>query len=138
MMSVGLKPSLVMFEGVLAYELQSKQVQSDDQLEVSCTTLFVAWKSEGYKKFRVFVQLIEYDMGFYWYNFGREYYQRHVNQFSIYTHPIKDTWLIENGAVLMTRLELDFMQRDGVLNIIISEGIRDGSTKRGEWISSER
>jgi hypothetical protein len=34
----------------------------------------------------------------------------------------------------MTKLELDFTQRNGVLNITISEGVEDEHTKRPVWI----
>jgi hypothetical protein len=43
--------------------------------------------------------------------------------------------LIPDGTVLMSILELDFTQRDGVLNITISESIRDDYTRRPEWIN---
>jgi hypothetical protein len=66
-----------------------------------------------------------------------EYYQRYVSQLCAYTGPIKDTWLIYDGTVLMTRLELDFTQGYDVLNIVISESVMDEHTKRIEWINSE-
>jgi hypothetical protein len=66
-----------------------------------------------------------------------EYHQRYVSQLRTYTDPIKDTWLMHDGTVLMTRLELDFMKRDGRLNITISEGIKDDCTKRPKWIHPE-
>jgi hypothetical protein len=37
--------------------------------------------------------------------------------------------------VLMTELELDFTQRDGVLNIIISERNNDNHARRPKWIN---
>jgi hypothetical protein len=60
----------------------------------------------------------------------KEYCQRYANQLDTYTDPIRDTWLTRDGAVLVTRLELDFMQRNDVLNIAISEGIKDDHTKK--------
>jgi hypothetical protein len=59
----------------------------------------------------------------------KEYYQRYANQFCTHTGPIKDTWLPRDGTVLMIGLELDFVQRDDVLNITISEGIENGRIK---------
>jgi hypothetical protein len=139
MTSAYLTSLLATFEGSLTYQLQRKCDKYDDQLESVSAMLFVAWKSEGYKAPRVHVCLIEYDKRIKWngYKLG-EYYQRYANQLSTYTGPIKDTWLTRNGTILMTRLELDFTQRDGVLNIIISEGVWDGRTKIPEWISPER
>jgi hypothetical protein len=129
---------LATFGGVTIYELRRESVESDDQRESAYTLLFVAWKSEGYKKFYVFVQLIDCDQTFSWHKIDpKEYYQRFSDQLSIYTGSIEDTWLIHDSSVLMTRLELDFTQRDGVLNIIISEGIRNRRTKISEWIDSE-
>jgi hypothetical protein len=98
--------------------------------------LLVAWKSEGYKNFCVFVHLIECNKWPYWDEIRlEEYYQRYADQLSTYTGPIKDTWLIHDGTVLMTELDLDFTQRDGVLNITISEGSKDEHAKRPEWIN---
>jgi hypothetical protein len=99
----------------------------------------VAWKSEGYKKFRVFVQLIECDGTFYLCDIPlEEYYQRYANQLNTYTGPIKNTWMVYDDTVLMTELELDFTQRDSVLNITISEGVKDEYTKRPIWLSLGR
>jgi hypothetical protein len=127
------------FEGALTYQLQKEGVESDDQLESTATLLFVAWKFEGYKVLRACVHLIEYGKQITWNEYKlREYHQRYVNQFSTYTGPIEDTWLTRDGTVLMTRLELDFIQRNGVLNITISEGVKDEHTKRSKWISLER
>jgi hypothetical protein len=96
--------------------------------------LFVAWKSEGYKEFHVFVHLIEYDEWIDWYKLElKTYYQRYANQLSTYTDPVIDTWLTRNGKVFMTKLELDFTQRnrrDGVLNITISERSKDKHAKK--------
>jgi hypothetical protein len=138
-MSVGLKSSLLMFEGGIMYKLQRKHVECDDQSELIYTLLFIAWKYEGYKKFCVFIQLIECYKAFHLDKIKlEEYYQRHANQLSTYTRAIKDTWLIHDGTVLMTELDLDFTQRDGRLNIAISEGIRDAHTRRPEWINIEK
>jgi hypothetical protein len=56
-----LSPQLATFESILTYQLQRNYVKSNDQLESTYTLLFVAWKSEGYKKFRVCIHLIECD-----------------------------------------------------------------------------
>jgi hypothetical protein len=139
MNSVGLMPSLVAFEGALMYGLERKRVKSSNQPEPTDIQLFIAWKSEGYEKFSVFVHLIEDDKQFYWRKATLgEYYQRYASQLCTYTGPIKNTWLIPDGTVLVTELELDFTQRDGVLNITISEGVEDEKTKRPEWIYLER
>jgi hypothetical protein len=138
MISVDLISPLVAFGGIVMYQIQRKCVRSDDQLESTYTLLFIAWKSEGYKKFCVFVRLIDCDKTFPWHKIDqKEYYKRYINQFSTYTCPIKDTLLTRNGTVLMTRLDLDFTQRDGVLSLIISEGIRDDHTKIPELIDSK-
>jgi hypothetical protein len=131
MMSTVLTPFLSAFEGVLTYELE-KGVKSTH------IQLFVAWKSEGYENFHVSVQLIKHDEILLWHTtkIGM-YYQRYTNQFSTYTGPTKDTWSLDDGTVLMTRLELDFTQRDGVLSITISEGVKDNHTKIPEQINSK-
>jgi hypothetical protein len=126
------------FEGGLTYQLQRKSVKSDNQLESTYTLLFITWKSEGYKELRARVHLIECDKRIEWNQYKlEEYRQRHHSQLNTYTGPIKDTWLIHDGTVLVTRLELNLTQRNGVLNITISEGIKDKHTKRPEWISPE-
>jgi hypothetical protein len=139
MTSASLMPQAAVFEGYLTYQLQKKFVKSDDQLDATYTLLFIAWKYEGYRNFQMVVKLIECDKRFCW-NYMKlwEYYQRHADQLSIYTGPVKDTWLIYDGTVLMTRLKLDFTQRNGALNIAISKGIKDEHTKRPEWINPER
>jgi hypothetical protein len=138
-MSVELLPFLSTFEGSLTYQLQRKHVRFDDQLESTYTLLLVGWKSDSYKGFRVLVQLIECDKTFSWHKITqKEYYQRYADQLSTYTGPIKDTWLIHDGTVLMTRLELNFTQRDSVLSVTISEGIRNSRTKISVWIDPER
>jgi hypothetical protein len=127
------------FKGAIMYKLQRKSVKSNDQLRSTSILLCIAWRSEGYKKLRVFVHLIECDKTFYWNECKlREYYQRYASQLNTYIGPIKDTWLLDGDTVLTTRLELDFTQRDGVLNIAISEGIKGEYTKRPIWINPER
>jgi hypothetical protein len=123
-----LTPFLSTFEGAVVYKLERK----GDKLPY--IWLFVAWKSEGYKKFHMFVHLIESDEWIDWNETKLEtYYRRYANQLSTYTDPIIDTWLTRNGKVFMTKLELDFTQRnrrDGVLNITISERSKDKHTKK--------
>jgi hypothetical protein len=139
MMNVDLIPFLSTFGSGLTYELQSRYDKHGNQRESTHVRFLVAWKSEGYKKFFVFVHLMEYDKWFDWDRINlKECYQRYASQFCTYTNPIKNTWLIYNDTALMTELELDFTQRDGVLNITISEGIRDEYTKRSEWIYLKR
>jgi hypothetical protein len=147
----GFTPFLTAFESSIMGELMRKHVESDDRSELISTLLLVGWKSEGYKKFRAFVQLIEFDRAFRWYNFQlQEYYQKCANQLNTYTGPIKDTWLMHDGTVLTTTLELDFTKRDGALNITISEqsereeeeknyeGIEDDHIERLAWIGPRR
>jgi hypothetical protein len=139
MKSIYFKSSLKNFEDALIYELQKEYNNTNNQHELVYTLLLVAWKYEGYKKFCALVQLIECDKAFRWYEVGlEEYYQRYANQLSAFTGPIKGTWLIHDGTVLMTELELHSMQRDGRLDITISEGIRNDHVTRPIWISLER
>jgi hypothetical protein len=139
MISFGFQPSPLVFEGVLTYELQRKHVESDNQLESTYIRLFVVWKSKGYKKLCAYINLVEYDEKFYWNNTkSQEYYRGYASQLSTYTDPIKDTWLVYDDTVLMTRLELDFTQRDDILNITISKSVKDEHTRKPERIDSER
>jgi hypothetical protein len=139
MKSIDFLPFLSMFEGALMHTLQGKHIKASNLPESMRIRLLIAWKSEGYKKFQVFVHLIEYDKAFYWDKLSYEkYYRKYASQLRVYDDPIKDTWLMPNGTVLATELELDFTQRDGVLNVTVSEGIRDEHTKRPEWIRPER
>jgi hypothetical protein len=139
MTSADLKSYLATFEGGLTYQLQRKHVESDDQLESTHTLLCITLKYEGYRMLCACVRLIEYDKQIMWNEYKlREYYQRYANQFGIYNGPIEDIWLTCDDTMLMTRLELDFTQSNSVLNIIISEGIRYGCTKKPEWINPER
>jgi hypothetical protein len=139
MTRASLIPLLPTFGGALMYQLQRKGVEFDDQSSSTYIWLFVAWKFGGYKEFFVLSHLMEYEK---WCNWSEakleEYYQRYFSQLSIYTEPTKDKWLTRDGTVLTIELEADFMQRDGRLNITISEGIRDEHTKRAVWIDSER
>jgi hypothetical protein len=122
--------SWAIFEGIMTYRLQRKSIESDDQFESTYTLFFVSWKSEGYKKFCVFVKLMNCDKTFSWRKIDQEeYYQRYASQLSTYTGPVKDTWLLSDGTVLMTKLDLGFMQRDGVLTVTISNGVKDDHTK---------
>jgi hypothetical protein len=136
--SIGLIASMSTFKGILTYVLQREDVKSGDQPESGCIRLFIAWKYEGYRKPCVLVQLMECYETFH----GRiisseDYYKRCVNQLCTYTGPIKDTWLIYDGTVLMTELELDLMQRNDILNITISESVRDEHTKMPVWLNPE-
>jgi hypothetical protein len=139
MMNADLTSSWAEFEGGLMYQLKRKRIRSVGQPDLTFTLLFIAWKSYGYKTFHVFVQLMECDRTFRWDKIKqKEYYQRYASQLCTYTGPIKDTWLLDDGTVMMTKLKLDFTQRDGVLNVTISEGVRDEHTKRSVWINPER
>jgi hypothetical protein len=138
MMSADLIPFLSTFGGVLTYELQSGYGNFGNQSESTYIRLLVAWKSESYNQFSVYTHLIKCNEQVKWNETKLEvYYQRYANQLCTYTGPIKDTWLIDDGTVLLTELDLDFTQRDGVLNITISKGIKDESTRRPEWIDSK-
>jgi hypothetical protein len=131
-------PLLATFEGGLTYQLQRKCVKSDGQPESTYVLLFVAWKSKGYREFCACLNLIECDRQVKWNETKlEEYYQKYANQLCTYIGPIKDTWLI-HGTVLMTKLELDFARRDGVLKITISKGIRTAHTRKPVWINLER
>jgi hypothetical protein len=135
-MSVEFDSFLARFEGVIAYKLQKECTKTNEQPEPTHIRLFIAWKSECYKKFCVFIHLVEYNEMTSWYQFtSEEYYQRYTNQLNTYTSPIKDIWLMHDGTVLKTELDLDFTQRDGVLNITISEGVEDDYTRRSIWIN---
>jgi hypothetical protein len=135
-MSVSLESSLAEFEGALIYELRREYSKIGNQPKPSHIRFFVAWKSECYKKLRVCIHLIESDEWFAWNEFKlKEYYQRYASRLNTYTSPIRDTWLTHDGIVLMTKLELDFKQRDGVLNITISKGIEDNYTRGSVWIN---
>jgi hypothetical protein len=139
MTSVDLTPFRAALEGALMYELERKHVKTGNQPELGDIILLIAWKSGSYKNFCVFMHLVECNEWSSWYEATpEEYYQRYANQLLIYTGPIKDTWLIPNGTILMTELELDFTQRDGVLNITISKGAENTHTKRPELIDLER
>jgi hypothetical protein len=143
MMSIGLRPFLATFEGVLMYQLQRDYAETDDrsdgQLRSTHILLFITWKSEGYRKLRASVNLIGCDRQFYW-DLAKlkEYHQTYASQLGIYNDPIEDTWLVGDDTVLMTRLELGFAQKDGMLNITISEGIENEHTRRPIWIDLER
>jgi hypothetical protein len=139
MMRADLIPFLSTFKGVLTYQLQKEHVKPDDQSELPYIRLLMAWKSEGYKKFCMFIHLIECNKQINWNRIKlEEYYQGYASQLCTYTGPIKDTWLMHGGTVLMTRLELDFTQRDGVLNVTISEGVENEHTRIPIWIDLER
>jgi hypothetical protein len=126
--SDGVRPFLTTFGGVLTYVLDRKDVKPDEKLEPTQARLCVSWKSEGYKKFRVFIQLVEYDKTFRWDIFNlNEYRQRYDNQLSAYTGPIKGTWLVGDDLVLMIRLV-----------ITISESVKDEHTKRPVWFDPKR
>jgi hypothetical protein len=106
MMSVDLTPFRVAFNGVLIYVLQRKDIKPSNRLDPTHIRLFVVWKSVGYKKFCVFVQLMECDRQTDWNILMlKEYYQRYTNQLCTYTGPIEDTWLIYDGTAPMTRLD---------------------------------
>jgi hypothetical protein len=139
MMNADLLPKLAAFEGAVVYELERKHVKFGNRPEATHILFLMGWKTEGYKKFRVFVHLIKCDEQYYWRKIQPgEYYQKCANQLCTYTSPIKDTWLMPDGTVLMTEFELDFTLRDGILNMTISKGVYDDHTKRPEWINLER
>jgi hypothetical protein len=120
------------------YGLQSIYVKFGEQQESTYIQLLVTWKSQGCKELYVGVHLIEYGIQINWCKIRlEEYYQRYTSQLKTYTGPIEDTWLIHDNTVLMTRLEFDFTQRDGVLNITISKGAKNEHTKRPELINSK-
>jgi hypothetical protein len=139
MMSAFSKPYLTAFEGSLMYQLQRKHVKSDDQPNSTNTLLFIALKSEGYNEFLARVCLIKCDKQIKWNQYKlEEYRQSYHSQLSTYTGPIKDAWLLNDGTVLVTEMELNFIQRYDILNIIISKGVKDDHIKRPVWIGPER
>jgi hypothetical protein len=127
------------FGGALIYFLERKHVKTHHQSASNLCQIFIGWKSEGYKELRAFVHLIEYDKQVKL-NLSKlqEYYQRYIDQVRTYTDSIKDTWLTHDGIILMTELELNFALRDGVLNITISEGIKDDHVRSSERIYLNR
>jgi hypothetical protein len=138
MTRIDLEPIWSTFGGILIYKLERKHAKPGDQSKSTYILLFVTWKSDGYKGFRVLVQLTEFDK-LPLYGIDSEVcYQRYVSQLRVYTDPRADTWLTRDGTTLTTRLRLNFVQRDGVLSVTISEGIRDEHTRRPEWVDPER
>jgi hypothetical protein len=138
-MKSDLTPLLSTFEGVLAYELQREHEKSNEQFESTYILCFIAWKFKGYKKFHLFVHLIEHDEYIDWNGIKlREYYQRHANQLCVYTGPIKNAWMIYDNTMISTILTLNFTQRDSVLNIIISDRIKNNRAEKPIWINPER
>jgi hypothetical protein len=76
-MSFELTPFRAMFEGALICKLQRKHVKPGNRPEPTDILLLMAWNSEGYKKFRVLVHLIECNKRPYWgLTEPEEYYQR--------------------------------------------------------------
>jgi hypothetical protein len=131
-MSADLIPLLATFEGALTYDLHIG-------VESTYIRLFLTWKSEAYKKFCVFVHLVECEKWSMWDKHElEEYCQRYASQLCTYTGPIRDTWLMPDGTVLMTKLELDFTRRDGVLSLTIYRGIKGERTKKLEWFKLKR
>jgi hypothetical protein len=139
MINDGTGPFLSTFGGILTYMLNRENIKPDEKYKPTHIRLFVIWKSEGYKNFRLFALLIECDKTLSWDKLKvKEYCQRYDNQLSTYTGPIENTWLIDDDLVVMIRLELDFMKRDGRLSITVSESVRDERTKRPVWINLKR
>jgi hypothetical protein len=137
--SLNVTTFLAAFRGVLMHKLERKYVKPGSQHEPTDIILLVIWKSERYKEFRAFVQLIERNNTSYWSEIqAEEYYRRYENQLCTCTDSVGDTWLIHDGTVLTTKLGLHFKRRDGVLNIVISEGIKDKHARKPEWIDVER
>jgi hypothetical protein len=138
-MNVDFKYPPKVFEGVITYKLERKSIETDNLSESTCIRLFVILKCERNNKLCACMHLVEHEKRFRW-NIAKlkEYYQRYANQFSTYTGPIEETWLIDDNTVLMTKLELDLTQRDGALNIIISEGAKNERTMTLKCIDSER
>jgi hypothetical protein len=136
--NVDLVPFLSTFRGATTYILKSRYFKPSNQYDSTHIRLLVAWKSEGYKKFYVFMHILECNNWVKWDEIKLdEYCQRYARQLCTYTGPIEDTLLTPDGTILITRLELDFTQRDGVLNITISEGVKDDHTRRPEWFNSK-
>jgi hypothetical protein len=133
MMSIEFKSSLEASKGVIMYELRRNYVES------TSIQLFVTWESASYKEFRVCTHLLKCNNLFVWNEIRlKGYYRKCVRQLRTYTKPIEDTWLIHDGIVLRTRLELTFVKSNSRLNVTISEGIKDGRAKIAELISPER
>jgi hypothetical protein len=136
MKSIGLKSPLAVFEGVLMCELKREHFEIGLLSNATDIRLLVSWKSEGYGKFCVHVHLIDYSGYTNWSTAQlKGYYQRYAHQLRAYTGPLEDTWLTRNDTVFMTRLELNFTQRDGVLNITVSEGVENEHTRKPVWIN---
>jgi hypothetical protein len=132
-MSVEFKSPLEAFKGAVVYELRRKSAES------TRIQLFVAWQFDGYKKFYAYAHLLECSESFSWNEIRlKKHYQRYTHQLNRYTSPIKNTWLIHDDTVLMTSLELTFVKRDSILNVTVSEGIKDDCTKKPGRINLER
>jgi hypothetical protein len=85
---------------------------------------------------RARARLIECDKQIKWNSYKlEECRQKYANQLCAYTGIIEDTWLIHDGTVLITKLGLDFTQRDCILNLVISEGVKNGRGRRSVWIN---
>jgi hypothetical protein len=65
MMSVDFKPSSSASEGILMYELEREDIESDDQSKSTYLQLCITWNFKGYKELRVFVHLIENEKCFF-------------------------------------------------------------------------
>jgi hypothetical protein len=120
--------------GILMYELKNTKKFNNDAMpsedEERYIRLFMAWKVDSSKKFRVVSLLIEHDKGHIWDRDRLMKLAKYYMLYDIQHGPIELTWLMHDNTVLMTRADVTREAEYYKLEMTISKAsIKDDTTR---------
>jgi hypothetical protein len=130
--------SLSESNGALICKLQMNQLHESaetDEDTSSVTHLLVVWRISEFDELYADVLLVEHDKKLDKNNL-KELHHKNCNQFSLCPVPVIETWLLNANTALTTAFEI--IEKDNILNMIISKAGRDSCARTPAHIDPEK
>jgi hypothetical protein len=132
------KKNLSQGESLCALMYKLRKDNTDEFNEAKCTQLVMIWKIDNFERFHLILRLIERDKGQVW---DRDRLMKLAEECTLSSTPcnsIKETWLLCNYTVLVTRMNVTCKKAYPKLEMVISEGSGNGFVQRPQYISLNR
>jgi hypothetical protein len=130
--------------GILMYELERKRTKQFDEDAISnedeatCIQLYIVWKVNSSKEFRVLSNMIEHDKGRVW---NRDKLMKLANRYKLHDiqhATIENTYLMRDNTVLMTKVSATRKNEHYKLEMTILETNIKYDTERPQNFDMDR
>jgi hypothetical protein len=132
------KKNLSQGESICALMYKLRKNNAEELNGTNCTQLVMIWKIDNFKRFHLIPRLIERDKG---QVLDRDRLMRLAQECALSSIPcdsVEETWLVCNGAVLATRMNVTRKKLYHKLEMVVCEGNRSHLTRRPQHINMNR